>query len=545
MPRAKASTDLAKPKAVKPRRKKDEPKVDDSFVPQTVFLTADTAIRNAKPTPEAKIELSREDKLRKLNLLREKQTREKRRKLWSYYPDTGPLRRELYVKHMKFFAAGARYRQRLMLAANRVGKTEGVGLYELTLHLTGNYPDWWVGRKFLRPIKAWACAVSQQKVREILQDKLLGPVGHWGEGLLPYDSIVKVTAAGGVADSVSIIYVANKYGGVSQLEFKSYEQGRKAFEGTEQDVILEDEEPPLAIHTECLIRTMTNDGLMMLTFTPLQGMSEVVMDFLPGGRLKDDAGVDDPSAPNGSKYVVMATWDDAPHLSDAVKKELWDSIPPFQRDARSKGIPQLGSGAIYPVLESEITVQDFAIPDHWPRAFSLDVGWNRTACVWGAWDLENGILYIYSEYYRSQAEPVIHVQGIKSRGSWIRGVIDPAARGRTQDDGTQLLAVYEELGLDLQIADNGVESGIYKVWQGLSTGKIKVFASLGNWFSEFRMYRRDEKGKIVKDFDHLMDTTRYLVASGREVARVHVQKPKKQEAQYTTFSFTSTGWMNG
>jgi hypothetical protein len=289
---------------------------------------------------------------------------------------------------------------------------------------------------------------------------------------------------------------------------------------------------------------MTNDGIMLLTFTPLQGMSEVVLDFLPGGRLKDDCAIDDPSEPNSSKYVVMATWDDAPHLSDAVKKELWESIPPFQRDARSKGIPQLGSGAIYPVLESEVTCPDFEIPAHWPRAFALDVGWNKTAAVWGAWDLETGTLYLYSEYYRSQAEPIVHIQGIHARGKWIHGVIDPASRGRSQVDGTQLLTLYEENGLILQPADNGVESGIYKVWQGLSTGKIKVFASLHNWFSEFRMYRRDDKGKVVKEFDHLMDCTRYLVASGREVARTGLLKKEAKNPEYVTYSFNAAGWMN-
>ena len=533
-----------KPKAKSSRKKAPPKPTDESFVDDVVFLSDDPAVRNLKVTPEAQVELSREQKLQQITLLREQASRKRRNKIKTFYPDTGPLRRELYVKHMKFFAAGARHRQRLMLAANRVGKTEGVGLYELTLHLTGDYPDWWAGRKFHKPIKAWACAVSQQKVREILQDKILGPVGHWGEGLIPHDKIVKVTAAGGVADSVSIIYVASRWGGVSQLEFKSYEQGRKAFEGTEQDVILEDEEPPLAVHTECLIRTMTNDGIMLLTFTPLQGMSEVVLDFLPGGRLKDDMAIDDPSAPNSSKYVVMATWDDAPHLDDKVKAELWESIPPFQRDARSKGIPQLGSGAIYPVLESEITCADFEIPEHWPRAFALDVGWNKTAAVWGAWDLETGTLYLYSEYYRSQAEPIIHVQGIHARGKWIHGVIDPASRGKSQADGVQLLSLYEDNGLILQPADNGVESGIYKVWQGLSTGKIKVCSSLQNWFTEFRMYRRDDKGKVVKDFDHLMDCTRYLVASGREVARTGLLKKDAKNPEYVTYSFETTGWMN-
>jgi hypothetical protein len=48
----------------------------------------------------------------------------------SYYPDGGPLRRELYPKHLEFFRAGIEHRERCFLAANRVGKTEGVGGYE-------------------------------------------------------------------------------------------------------------------------------------------------------------------------------------------------------------------------------------------------------------------------------------------------------------------------------------------------------------------------------------------------------------------------------
>ena len=72
-----------------------------------------------------------------------------RSKLREFYPETGPLRRELYPRHLEFFAAGRKHRERLMLAANRVGKTEGVGGYEVALHLTGAYPDWWPGRRFL------------------------------------------------------------------------------------------------------------------------------------------------------------------------------------------------------------------------------------------------------------------------------------------------------------------------------------------------------------------------------------------------------------
>ena len=184
---------------------------------------------------------------------------------------------------------------------------------------------------------------------------------------------------------------------------------------------------------------------------------------------------------------------------------MYESIPPYQRDARSKGIPQLGSGAIYPVPESEITVQDFPIPTHFRRGYGFDVGWNRTAAIFGALDIDSDVLYLYSEHYRGQAEPSVHAAAIKARGAWIPGRIDPAARGRGQRDGEQLLKDYKELGLDIMPAVNAREAGLYKVWMRLSTGRLKVFASCQSWLGEFRIYRRDEKGHIVKESDHLMD----------------------------------------
>lgn len=419
-----------------------------------------------------------------------------------YFPETGPLRRELYAKHIEFFAAGVTHRERLMLAANRVGKTEGVGGYELALHLTGQYPEWWTGRRFSRPVRAWAAGDTSKTVREILQHKLLGPIGNWGTGLLLGDSIERVVRATGIPDTVDSVYVKHASGGISPLVFKSYDQRREAFQGTEQDVIWLDEEPPMDIYTECLLRTMTNNGMLMLTFTPLLGMSEVVLTFLPGGRLEE--------SDRGSKYVVMATWDDAPHLSAESKKELWDSIPPFQRDARSKGIPQLGAGAIYPVPESDLLVEPFQIPPHWPRGYGMDVGWKYTAAVWGAYDRETGTLYLTHSYKRSQAEPSIHVHGIRAPGNWIPGFIDPASRGRGQKDGSQLITDYRQLGLSLSLADNGVESGLYSVWNRMSTGRLKLFRTLSNWLEEYRLYRRDERGNVVKENDHLMDATRYL-----------------------------------
>jgi len=219
-----------------------------------------------------------------------------------------------------------------------------------------------------------------------------------------------------------------------------------------------------------------------------------------------------------SKYLVMCGWDSVPHLDEKTKRELLSATPPHLRDARSKGIPSLGSGAIYPVPESEIICTPFEIPRHYTRAYCMDVGWNKTAAIWGAKDRDTNIIYLYSEHYRGQAEPSIHAQAIRSRGDWIRGGIDPASRGRSQKDGHALFDIYRDLGLSLVPANNEVEAGIYEVWQRLSGGGLYIFSNLQNTLAEYRLYRRDEKGKIVKEFDHLMDCMRYLIMIFDQIA---------------------------
>ena len=193
---------------------------------------------------------------------------------------------------------------------------------------------------------------------------------------------------------------------------------------------------------------------------------------------------------------------------------------PHERDARTKGVPSLGAGAIYPVPEDDILVDPFEFPAWYRHSYALDVGWNRTAALWQAYSPEDDTSYLYAEYYRGQAEPAVHAAAIRARGEWIPGVIDPAARGRGQRDGEQLFNDYVQLGLTLTPANNAREAGIYQVWSRLSMGRLKVFRTLQNWRSEYRIYRRDEKGAIVKENDHLMDDTRYICMSGINVAAV-------------------------
>jgi hypothetical protein len=210
-------------------------------------------------------------------------------------------------------------------------------------------------------------------------------------------------------------------------------------------------------------------------------------------------------------FYVQAGWADVPHISLKEQEELKKGIPPHQLDARTRGIPVLGSGQIYPVDEQLVAVDPFPIPDYWPKGYGLDVGWNFTAAVWIAHDVDSDTMYLYDAYKAGKVEPPIHAAAMQARGAWQEGEIDPAARSRGQKDGEQLLEIYSELGLWLNPADNAREAGLMEVWQRLSTGRLKVFKHLSDWFGEFRIYRRDERGQIVKVNDHLMDATRYRV----------------------------------
>ena len=188
-----------------------------------------------------------------------------------------------YPRQLEFYAKGAEYRERLLMAANQVGKTYG-GSVEAALHLTGRYPDWWPGRRYDRPVRMWAGSDTTETTRDTVQTNLIGPPADeeaWGTGAIPADAILSTDRRQGVANALDTVLVRHVSGGVSTLGFKSYDQGRQKWQGAVRDIIWLDEEPPMSIYTEALTRTNTvEDGMIFLTFTPLLGMSDVVHLFL-------------------------------------------------------------------------------------------------------------------------------------------------------------------------------------------------------------------------------------------------------------------------
>ena len=162
------------------------------------------------------------------------------------------------------------------------GKTDA-GVYETTLHLTGNYPHWWTGKRFRTAIKGWAASDTNKTVRGVLQEKFYGSLSDPGTGMIPGSLITHRTTKQGIAEALDTIYIQHASGAQSSLVLKSYQEGRESFQADAVHFVLLDEEPSQSIYAEALMRTMTTDGQVALTMTPLQGLSEVVLSFLPNG----------------------------------------------------------------------------------------------------------------------------------------------------------------------------------------------------------------------------------------------------------------------
>ena len=439
--------------------------------------------------------------------------RDKYERFRRLFPDAGPFRRELYAKHVEFFNAGATFKERIIFGGNRTGKIEAGG-YEATCHATGIYPDWWTGKRFYTPTSGVASGKSGKVVRDTVQVKLLGfPVTEFGSGMIPKDLLIEEDCkrASGTPDLYDIIAIRHSSGGRSIINLKSYDQGREAFEGTERHWIWEDEEADQLIHGENVARTMTVGGIVYNTYTPLKGQTELTMDFEQRSQ-----GV------KPTVFLTRITWDDAPHITPEMQREMEGIYKPHEMLARKSGIPKLGSGAIFTVPWEEVSCPPRKIEPHWPRAFGMDFGWvHPTAAIWGAWDRDNDVLYCYSEHRRSETIPAVHAVAIQHRGAWIRGASDASTNIA---DGRRLIDVYKGHGLHLIPADKSLWGGIEEIQDALALGKLKFFNTLHLLREEYESYQTDEKGKIVEKRDDLLASLRYLMSKYKSIARTEPVK---------------------
>ena len=461
---------------------------------------------------------SRVELQKAVEVMRELRKRERYNKLDFYDP---------YPYQRGFHETGLEANQRLLMAANRIGKSY-CGAAELAYHITGLYPKWWNGRRFTQPITAWAGGVSNETTRDIVQAELLGSPDDpeaYGSGSIPLNTLVKTERKPGVPNAKSMALVRHVSGGNSSLFFKAYEMGVEKWQGRSVDCVWLDEEPSRDIYSQAVTRTLDRRGMVYMTFTPESGMTETVASFV--NNLKP------------GQSLTNATWDDASerimsmmgnngHLNEAVMEQILSSYSPHEREMRRYGRPSLGSGLVFPIAEDKLFIDPIKIEEHWPRIAAIDFGWDHpTAVVWCAIDNDTDTFYIYDCHRASKASPATHSGFIKSRPSFIP-IAYPHDGNRRDSMGNPGLAdQYRNLGCNMLLehfsnptplgekkGGNSVEEGIMAILQAMEADKFKVFSTLSDWFEEFRMYHRKE-GKITPLRDDLMSATRYAFQSQR------------------------------
>ena len=464
------------------------------------------------------------DRQELLELIEERDRRARYFKIEHMFPDEGEYRRELYPKHVEFMEKGATHRQRAFIAGNRVGKSFS-GAYEMALHLTGRYPHWWKGRTFKQPIEAWAASKDNIMTRDVMQNALFGEIMDVGSGAVPKEDLGRIIFKSGVPGLIDTIYVRHhtdgKEDGWSKISFKSYEQGRAAFQGTKKQVVWLDEEPEdEEVYTECLTRTMDDKepGMIYCTFTPLMSLSKVVQKFLVGGKFPE--GGQHPHKPY--IFVTRVEMDDVPHLSEEQKAEIISSYNKYEREARSKGFPSVGAGAIFPYVEDSVVVNRVDMEPWWPRMFAVNFTWEKCALVWVTQNPDTGVAYVYDSEIFSEEPVSVICTAIKARGKDMPGVICGARCARTKSDRFRVLKEFRLNDVMMVDVSDNLEGSIRELQSMFQAGTLKIKSNLRPLLTEYNMYRRDRKGQAVEEDIHAINALRYVATAGLNYAKPKV-----------------------
>ena len=450
--------------------------------------------------------MGRAEKIEEIMLLEEKARRKKYNAMKGYKP---------YPKQAQFHAMSASKAERALGAGNQLGKTTA-GANESAYHATGLYPDWWEGKRFSKHNIGRVGGETGEVIRDTTQKLLVGRLQQGeaaiGTGSIPKDKIVElvkgVMGDKGSLDHVKVRHVDN---GVSLIYFKSYAAGREKWQGDTIDWVWFDEEPPYDIYSEGRERTSAGElgWFTMLTFTPLQGMTDVVNQFY--------------KTPTASQGHVLMGLNDVDHYTEAEKAQKLAGYQPWEREARANGIPMLGDGRVFRYDEAKISEPHVSdIPDHWALLNGLDFGWDHPqAAIQIAWDKDDDVIHVLRGKKARETKP--EEMWVMTK-VWARDVPTAWPHDGFQHDkgsGLQLSEQYREAGFDMlwehathEEGGNGVEAALVEMHDRFSSDRLKIDEGLEEFWEEYRLYHRD-KGKLVKLNDDFISAVRYAIMMKR------------------------------
>jgi phage terminase large subunit-like protein len=427
-----------------------------------------------------------------------------------------------YRTQLEFFKSGASgVHQRLIYAGNQLGKSESCA-FEVALHATGQYPYWWVGKRFNKPIRIWVVGESTQLVRDTIQRKLCGS-DEIGMGMIPLESIPKkpVMVPGGTG-AIDTLFVTHQtdgsVDGTTTITFKSFEMQRQKLQGESVDLIWIDEKPGEDIYSELLARTSATDGHIIVSFTPVgeAGAAGVTYKFL--------------SEPNSDRAVFRIRPDEAKHISAARREELASNYAEHERETRIEGTPQLGSGPVFP-LELLPTIAkrfhpDRDIPEYARWIVGVDFGYGHNfAAVLLAWQHDTGQVWVWDSFSMARSSALYHVQRIHSMTKGLRVPIAWPHDGNQHDKGSGLPLAMQYKGFGANMLpghavnhgtkQNNVEPALAEIVEMMHAGKLSIAGHNNELLEELRNLHRDEDYKLVKVRDDLVSALRYGIMMRR------------------------------
>ena len=425
---------------------------------------------------------------------------------------------------LDFHAGGIYHKERMAKTGNREGKTLCAAA-ETAIHMTGEYPDWWEGKRFDEPVLVWTGSPTNETSRDIVQKELLGGTSEieLGTGMIPKERIhgrPRMRQAG-VSDVIDKFKVDHSSGGISSCIMKTYEQGWRKWQGTAPHVIWLDEEPEDneaqgKIYSEARTRIITSNGIIMVTFTPLLGNTDLVT------RYTDDD--------SGKKLVVEATWDDVAHLNEHKKADALSGYHHWEVETRTKGVPMMGEGRIFITPEEQIICEPFEIPHYFARINGIDFGLDHPfACVKIAIDRDNDIVYVYDDYRKkNEINMAFHAAKIKNPNQWIPvswphdgAKRSPSSGGKESKTLKQKLVVNGVNMLSKSACYNNDAQGPQPVWPIIEeiqererSDRFRVFKTCHNYLEERRNYHVKEN-VIVSVRDDALKACFYAVMMRR------------------------------
>lgn len=419
---------------------------------------------------------------------------------------------KVHKKQMEFHKCLKR--NRWVFGGNRTGKTE-CGAVEAVWFARGIHPF----RKITRPMDGWVVSLTGEVQRDVAQAKLLS--------YLPRDWIEEIVMKKGRADSpengiIDFITVRSVHGGLSTIGFKSCDQGRGRFQGTSQDFIWFDEEPPRDIYDECRMRLMDRRGEIWGTMTPLMGLTWVHDDIYMNSRSDSEV------------WYIMMSWQDNPFLNAEEVRLMESVLPQSELESRQHGRFRASGGMVYPEFDESFHVIDpFDVPAQWQSAVSIDPGFvNPLSAHWYAVD-GDGNIFVIAEHYAaglSAEEHCARIREISDRLNWkklpsghIQALMDSASLQKTLSGPRSVAQLFYENGVSVNTkVDKNVWTGVQRVKSYLTKREgrpgLYIFRNCPEMIREIKAYRYGEGESPVKKDDHAMDELRYFVMSRPEPA---------------------------